>query len=141
MSFLPILLAMLALAPARGERDVLFRTELASAIASATDDPTEQRTLVRLAWFEGGFRRAVARCEILGDHGTSRGTFQIKGITPYDRAAACGSLFQQAELAVRYIRRSADACPRNEGAMRLALYVSGRCDRGERAAKQRWGGE
>ncbi len=139
MSALRVMLIMLALAPQRGEKDLAFRYELAQAIVYVTDDVIEQNTLARLAWFESGYRRAVARCEISGDHGKSRGVFQVQGITPYDREAACGSLGQQVELAVRYVRRSAAACPKNEGAMKLALYVSGRCDRGQKQAELRWG--
>lgn len=139
MNALRVLLLMLTLCPARGDKDIAFRMELAQAIVDVTDDVVEQNTLARLAWFESSYRRAVARCEILGDRGKSRGVFQIQGITAYDRKAACGSLAQQTELAVRYIRRSAEACPKNEGAMKLAVYVSGRCDRGQAAAKLRWG--
>jgi hypothetical protein len=139
MTALRILLVMLDLATARGEKDIRFRWALAEAIAMITDDPHEQDVLVRLAWFESGFRRNVARCETTGDHGRSFGTFQIQPITRYDRSAACGALGQQVELALRYVHRSAAMCPKNEGAMKLACYVSGRCDRGQAKAKARWG--
>lgn len=139
MTFLRVLLAMLSLAPVRGEKDALFRIALAQAIVEATGDVQEQDVLARLAWFESGYRRNVARCEILGDHGRSRGTFQVQGITDADRKASCGGLLEQAKLAVSYMHRSAAACPRNEGAMRLAVYVSGRCDRGLAQARARWG--
>ncbi len=143
MSALPILMLMFLLAPFRGAKDYEYRFALATAIEHATDDPKEQEILARLAWFEGGYRRNVARCEILGDKGKSRGVFQIQGMSAADQKAACGTLDQQTELAVRYIRRSAEQCPMNEGPARLNLYVSGRCwekaKAGLPAAIKRWG--
>ncbi len=139
MIALRVFLLMVSLAPIRGEKDYAYRWELATAITESTPDEREQTILARLAWFEGGYRRAVARCEITGDHGSSRGTFQVQGQTPYDRSAACGSLWQQAELALRYVRRSVEVCAKNEGGAKLNLYVSGRCDRGHGKARERWG--
>ncbi len=140
MSALSVLLVMAALAPIRGPRDYGYRWALAEAIASSTDDAQEQGVLARLAWYEGGFRRNVARCEIKGDHGKSLGAFQIQPMSARDARDACSlDLRDQVGLALRYIRRSAEMCPRNVGAARLNLYVSGNCERGGRAAVLRWG--
>lgn len=126
----------------RGERDVLFRWELAQAIAAATDDEEEQFTLARLAAFEAGFRRNVARCDVKGDHGKSLGEFQIQPMSPKDAEDACSErLSRQVGLALRYMRLSADKCPKNKGAAKLHLYVSGRCDAGHVEAARRWGGQ
>ena len=141
MKALKVLLIMVSLAPIRGAKDFDFRWQLAEAIAAATDDDDEVRVLARIAWFESGYRRNVARCEIKGDNGRSLGTFQVQPMTPADRAAACGALDRQVDVALRYVRRSAEVCPQNVGAMKLALYVSGRCDRGVREARARWGSE
>lgn len=139
MEALAVLLMMIELAEIRGPKDFDYRWQLAEAIVQGTDDPDERRVLARLAWYESGFRRAVARCEIKGDNGKSHGAFQVQPMTPADSHLVCGNLPGQVDVAVRYIRRAADACPKNEGFMRLAVYVSGRCDRGQRAAKERWG--
>ncbi len=136
---LRIVLGMLALAPARGSNDLDLRWDLAAGIAAATDDPHEQDVLTRIAWFESGFRKNVAECRLRGDHGRSHGFFQVQPRSPMDAQAACGSSAEQAALALRYVRRSAEACPGNVGADRLAIYVSGTCTRGLRQARERWG--
>lgn len=130
---------MLALSPSRGTLDLEFRWDLAEGIAAATDDPREQDVLTRIAWFESGFRRNVAGCRLRGDRGRSLGTFQVQPMTWDDAREACGTPAEQATLALRYVRRSAEACPGNVGADRLAVYVSGTCRRGLRQARERWG--
>ena len=139
MQILRILLVMLSLCPSRSEKDLGFRWALAEAIAETTDDEHEQDILARLGWYEASYRRAVARCEIKGDGGKSMGVFQVQPMTGADAKLACGSLVEQAGLALRYIHRSADMCPKNEGPAKLNLYVSGRCDRGLQQSKARWG--
>lgn len=141
MLALRVLLTMLGLATLRGheDRDFDFRWQLSEAIVNATDDEHEQDVLARIAWFESSYRRSVARCEVLGDGGKSRGVFQTQGMSEADRKAGCGTLPQQVEVALRYVRRSAEMCPKNEGAAMLNLYVSGRCDRGLVQARARWG--
>lgn len=137
---LRILLGILALSgPVRSERDFAFVVDLSAAIADATDDAREQDVLTRLAWLESGFRRNVADCSIRGDRGKSHGTFQIQPQSAAERRAACGSSLEQARLAIALVRRSAEACPGNVGADRLAMYVSGTCARGIREARHRWG--
>jgi hypothetical protein len=139
LSVLRIVIGMLALAPSRGPLDLDFRWDLAAGIAEATDDPREQDVLTRIAWYESGFRRNVSRCEIRGDRGRSLGTFQVQPRTSAERRDACGSLTVQAALALRFVRDSAEACPGNVGADRLAVYVSGTCARGLRQSRERWG--
>jgi hypothetical protein len=139
MTALRVLLVMLHLAAARGDKDIAFRWELAQSIVYATADRREQDVLAHLGWLESGYRRNVARCEKTGDGGRSFGLFQVQPVTRYDAKAVCGSLGQQVEVSLRYVRRSIAACPKNKGAMKLAAYVSGRCDRGYVAAKARWG--
>lgn len=118
-----------------------YRTEIAEAIVMATDDIREQEVLTRIAWYESALRPDVARCSVRGDHGRSLGLFQIQPIDPRDRGRACGSVHDQVALALSYVRRSAEACPGNVGADRLAMYVSGTCRRGLPQARHRWGEE
>lgn len=126
----------------RGEKDVLFRWELAQTIVVATEDEEERYTLARLAGLEAGFRRNVARCEIKGDNGKSFGLFQIQPMSAADAKDTCSAdLRRQVDLAVRYTRRSAEMCPKNKGAAKLHLYVSGKCDYGHKEAELRWGGQ
>ena len=134
-----ILLAMLALSPTRGDADTLFRTQIASAILDGTDDVREQEVLLRLAWFESNYRRHVASCAVKGDHGKSLGLFQIQPRSEDDRREACGTLQAQVRVALRFIRRSLEVCAENVGSAKLNLYVSGRCDRGHAASRERWG--
>lgn len=138
---LRVVLSMIALLPLRGESDLLFRWDIAHAIVTVTDDPIEQNTLTLIARRESGFRQNVARCERRGDNGKSRGTYQIQPMASADASNACGTPIEQADLALRYVRRSADACPGNVGPDTLAMYVSGTCTRGLREARERWGGE
>lgn len=139
MHALAVFLLMIELVEIRGPKDFDYRWQLAEAISEGTEDPDERRVLARLGFYEGGYRRAVARCEIKGDGGKSVGAFQVQPASPKDAKMACGTLSEQVDVAIRYLRRAADACPQNEGFMRLAVYVSGRCDRGQKAAKERWG--
>lgn len=139
IAYLTVLLSTLSLAPSRGDADTLFRSQLASAITSETDDADEQRVLVRLGWFEGSYSRAVASCRVLGDNGRSLGLFQIQPRSAQDKRDACGTLNAQVRVALRYVRRSLEVCAGNTPDTRLALYASGRCDRGHAAAKARWG--
>ena len=139
LAFLAVLFSMLVLAPARGDADLLFRHQLAEAVTAETADSREQVVLVRLAWFEGSFSRAVASCQVKGDHGSSLGIFQVQPRTAEDRADACGTLNAQVRVALRFIRRSVEVCSANTPETQLALYCSGRCDRGHREAKARWG--
>lgn len=139
MATLRVLLFMIELFALRGDKDLAFRWELADAIATATDDVQQQETLALIAARESGFRRNVARCEIKGDGGKSLGTFQLQPIDAGHARRACSAdLREQARLAKSYVERSAEACPGNVGADRLAMFVSGTCARGLRAARERW---
>jgi hypothetical protein len=145
MITLRLFLVMVSLLSIRGEKDYSYRWQLAEAIVGVTDDEHEQDVMARLAYYEGGFRRAVARCEIKGDNGKSKGFGQVQPMSSADDKKACGPLPGQAELVLSYIRRSAEQCPKNEGAAKMNLYVSGRCfpnaKKGLREAQLRWGTE
>lgn len=135
---LRVFLAIVVLSPARSARDVESKWETADAIASATADVQEEDTLVLIAYLESNFRADVATCKRLGDHGKAFGTFQLHPIERSHARAVCGSPHEQARLALEYVRRSAEACPANVGADRLAMFVSGTCTRGIREARHRW---
>lgn len=140
MVALRLFLLTLLFSPIRTEGDALHRVALANAVADATDDPEEQTALVRIAWYESALRSDVATCRTLGDGGKSKGLFQVQPQSARDAKLACGSIPEQVEVALRYVRRSAEACPGFEGADKLSLYVSGKCVRGMAQAKHRWGG-
>jgi hypothetical protein len=139
MTFLRVLLEMLALAPYRDDADLLLRTQLADAIVQATDDAREQTVLARLAWFESNYRRHVASCKVKGDHGAALGLFQIQPRSKRDREQACGTLADQVDVALRFLRRSIEVCSANRGSAKLNAYTSGRCDRGGVESALRWG--
>lgn len=139
MAFIRVLILMFEIAAPRSDGDILFRHQIANAIATETDDVREQDVLARLAWYEGSFARHVASCRTRGDHGASYGLFQIQPRSPEDKRDACGTLNAQVRVALRYMHRSFDVCSANRGAAKLNLYTSGRCDRGYEASKLRWG--
>lgn len=149
MKFILLVIFMLGLLPSRGPKDFDFRVQLAQAIVAVTDDDVEQLTLVRIAKYESGYRRNVARCETHAkgatmqteDHGKSFGTFQVQPMSGADKKLACGTLEEQAGLALRYMRRSAEMCPKNKGAATLNLYTSGNCNYGLKQSEERWGGQ
>lgn len=135
-----LVLLMLWLIPSRGQRDEAFRFENAEAIADVTDDAHEREVLVRIASLESGLRRNVARCDIKGDRGKSLGTYQVQPMSRADAKLACGSPREQAGLALKYVRRSAEMCPGSKGAAKLNLYVSGKCwPKALAQAVARWG--
>lgn len=133
-----VLALMTALVPPRAGSSSAFRIENAIAIVDVASDPKEREVLARIGAFESGYNEKVARCEVVGGGG-SKGTFQIVPMTKRDESLACGSPREQAEVAARYVRRSAEACPGAEGAEKLCVYVSGRCGRGIEQARLRWG--
>lgn len=139
LAFLRVLFLMLALAPSRGDADLLFRSQLASTITLATDDAREQGVLARIAWLESSYRKSVASCRVKGDGGKSLGTFQVQPMTEADRALACGPLPGQVDVALRYVRRSLETCAHLEPRDRLSLYTTGRCLAQQREARARWG--
>lgn len=141
MVALRLFLLLLLFSPVRSPGDALHRVALANAVAEATDEPEEQDALVRIAWYESALRSDVASCRTTGDGGRSRGLFQVQPQSPNDAKQACGNIVEQVDVALRYVRRSAAACPGFQGADRLSMYVSGRCVRGIPQAKHRWGGE
>jgi len=133
-----IFLFILELLPGRGLYDISFRYDIAEAIVSVTDNIQEQKTLARIIRWESGYRKNVFRCEKKGDKGKSLGLFQIQPMSEYDKKLACGTLYQQTSLALRYMRRASEMCPDNTGAAKLNLYVSGRCNYGIEESRKRW---
>lgn len=133
MTPLRILLVMLALVPQRSDRDVAYRYRLAQAIASVTDDVTEQDTLARIARWESGYRIDIATCHVNGDHGGAFGPFQVHPRSPEERDAVCTHLTEAVRVALDRVRESVAACGDLTG------YVSGRCGVAVAEARLRWG--
>lgn len=119
------------------ETQLHFRWSLATAIASGTSDPVEQRVLTRIAWYEGNFRQSVAECKRKGDRGKSHGSFQIQPRSAEEKRLACGTLDEQVALALVYIRRSRALCAHLPERDQLSLYTTGRC-MNNREAQLRW---
>lgn len=126
MSMLPVLLFMLRLLAPLGDDDLLFRTELAAAIAAVTDDPQEQRQLAKIARFESSFRRDVAECRKRGTAGEVT-AFQVLARSDAERALLCVSLEGDARVALSRIRESVSACRTLPIEERLSVYTRGRC--------------
>ncbi len=120
------------------------RWTLAEAIASATEDLTEQHLLVAIALRESNFQ-PDARGDRHGGRATSFCAFQLhlpngartaEGWTGEELA---GDVVKCTAVALRYLRHSLRACggyPREE---RLAVYAAGRCssDAGRRLSRDR----
>ena len=135
----------LFLIPTKDPHSLENRMVVANAIATVTDDPLKQATLVRLAAYESLFASDVGRCMRKGDGGKSHGTYQIQPIDPGDAKQACGTQEEQARLALHYIHRGAASCGKTlaDGPDALNRYVSGLCridGEAARMAKRRYGG-
>lgn len=118
--------ASLAWGPLRDAHDLDVRIAAAAAIAATDADDDEAAILVRLAWTEGRFTRRVLRC----DGGTTaggRGLWQVVPRTRADWLASCGTLEEQAALALARVRESRAACAHLPARERLAVYVAGSC--------------
>ncbi len=133
VSALRVLLVLLGLSPSRGDADVLHRLALASAIVDATSDEHLQDVLGRIAFYESNFTRSVADCRVKGDHGSALGAFQVQPRSPVERRLLCGPLDGQVRIALARIEESLAWCGNLNG------FTSGRCDRGSRKARERWG--
>ena len=139
MTMLRVLLVMLRLMPSRGEADVAYRTELAVAIVSVTDDVLEQDLLASIARWEGAYRRDVGECRRPGPQG-ELGAWQVLARSDVERARLCASLEGDARLALERVRESITACAHLPPAERLAVYARGRCDsaEGRKLSRHRW---
>ena len=122
-----VLSIMFDFLPAKDETDILYRWQLATAIVNGTEDPTEQRILTHIAWYESKYWRSVASCKKLGDNGKSRGVYQIQGRDENERKEACGTLNQQTALALKFIRKSREMCAHLPAEDQLSLYTTGKC--------------
>lgn len=135
MHILRIVLFMLDLSPSRGEADIMFRWQLAEAIAAKTDDTFEQDVLARIAFHESNFRPEVAICRVKG--GPARGAFQIEPRSTAEARTACGPLEGQAALALARVRESFSVCRKLPRGEQLASYTGGSCtNRGARKASR-----
>ena len=139
MTFITVLLFMIRLLAPRTDDDIAYRTALAVAIVSVTDDPQEQRQLAKIARFESNYRRDVGDCRVLGGVG-ERGAWQILARGAVERAALCVSLEGDARIALARIRESVSACRHLPKEARLAIYARGRCSsaEGQRLSKVRY---
>ena len=93
--------------------------------------------LVSVAWFESTFKPTA-----IGDSGRSFGLFQIqKG--NLSSGVTSEILMKDPQIgvreALRLLRKSMQTCTQKKVDERLALYVSGSCERGEPASRARMG--
>ncbi len=126
---------MLALQPASPWRATYETTANAIAETVAREEPLfagdlgRERTaalLVALAWHESTFRP-----DAVGDHGRSRGLFQVQG------RGALSDPQDAVKAALGMLRASFDACRARPLKERAAWYASGSCDRGLRESRHR----
>lgn len=122
-------------------------SDIADDIAAVALDPTEDpvfdgpdgraKTAVLLASIaaaESFLRADVDACKVRGDGGKSTTVFQLQNAPK----AVCQHREEAVRVALARVRQSFAACKGAPLEERLALYTSGRCDRGQRAARFRW---
>lgn len=139
MTPLAIVTLTLAWGPLRDVRDLDARAAIAAAIVSVTDDEHEQGLLARLAWTEARYSMRVARCAP-GTTAGGRGVWQVVPRVAAGYRASCGTLEEQAGLALERVRESLRACRHLPEAERLSVYAAGSCAsaRGRRLSRDRW---
>lgn len=103
--------------------------DAAEAVASATDDPREQRLLMAIGDTESHWDPRVADCRRQGDGGASLGLWQVKRAW---RGAddVCHDMAAGARAALRALRWSLATCGTT------AAYASGTC--GHSATSRRY---
>jgi len=109
-----------------------------AAVASTTATPHEAALLISIAHHESGGRPEVWDCRIRGDAGRARGAWQIHPRSRDEYRVACGSLEEQAALALVRVRESLAACSHLPEPERLSMFASGDCVRGRAASRRRW---
>jgi len=82
----------------------------------------------------GNFDVKVQSCTRAGDHGRALGLWQ----THTSWAESCTTVRQAAQVALARMRASFVSCEREDPAVWLSEYASGRCDHGHTAARTRW---
>jgi hypothetical protein len=139
MTMLRVLLFTIRLLAHRGDDDLAFRSELASAIVAVTDDEHEQNLLASIARWESFYRRDVGECRKKGGAGEVT-AFQILARGDAERAKLCVSLEGDARIALARVRESLAACAALAAPDRLAAYARGRCTsiEGKRLSRVRW---
>src|SRR5258708_2642749 len=80
-----------------------YATEIATPIAQVAETPEEAALLAVTVDAEGGVRRRVMNCTVLGDHGKAAGGWQLHfhHRSAYSLAEFCRDPFLQARLALR----------------------------------------
>jgi hypothetical protein len=110
------------------------------AIVAVTTDDWEAETLVKIAWWETGFRKEYVDCTTVVSK--ARGAFQVVPFTRAEVLDACSSNFEiQAKLARDRLRSSRAQCERLgfRGSDVIGIYTTGKCQRNEPFAKVRFG--
>ena len=123
-TILDLVVMSLAWGPLRSAADLDARTYVAAAIVQVTDDVSEAATLMRLGWTESRYVPKVGRC---ARGVTAGGFFQVVGREPEEWRRACGSVEDQAWLALERVRESRAACAHLPEPEQLAIYTRGRC--------------
>lgn len=121
------------------DKDTLDRSIV--GVLAVTYEPWEIETLLKIAYYESGFRRGIADCTIVNSK-NARGTWQVVPRNTSESLRACSNdLEAQARLARERVRESRDMCERQglRGSDVLGGYTIGKCVRGEPLAKMRYG--
>lgn len=114
---------------------------IAEAAYEATDDYSELETLMRIARWEGGFRKDIADCVIKGDHGVALGPWQVHYRNDWEKYWLCNDYIFSAKIALERMRESYTWCRKFglKGSDLLSGYTVGKCIKDSPSAKARWG--
>lgn len=92
--------------------------------------------LAETAVAESALRADVVDCHTAGDGGAIPAWTTFGLALP--KRAVCGSRREAARVAREMLRTSLETCRRLPVEERLAWYLSGHCDRGQKESKRRW---
>ena len=114
---------------------------IAESIYEATDDYSELETLVRIARWEGGFRRDIANCSVRGDSGQALGPWQVHYRNDFEKVWLCNDYVFSAKIALERMNESYNWCRKFglKGSDLLSGYTVGKCTKNSPSAKIRWG--
>ena len=113
-------------AQGKGDAEMMYRLELVTACAEATDNRTERYICAKIARFESSYREDVGRCEVKGKEGEVT-AWQIIPRNAAEKARLCVSLVEDARVMIERVRESRAACHHLPKSEQLALYTRGSC--------------
>jgi hypothetical protein len=128
-------------APGFANPDKVRLNEILQSISFITTDDWEAETLVKIAWWESGFKKEFVDCTNINKSG-ARGVFQVIPRNNTESLDACSMNYGiQTRLALNRIRESRKMCENKgfRGSDVLGGYTVGRCVNNEPLARVRFG--